>query len=269
MLPSHSINESRAIEPERFDGSNYPCRHFLVKLKLYFSQVPPSRYPTDYSKSTFLIALLQGPAFDWGSAFLERDDPILTDFGEFVKAFTAIFDTPNRVQMAMDQLYALRQGADSAATFVAKFQNLACLTTLDQAALILIFRHGINETLLTQLAYVDIPPTLQDLMALVVKLDQRRPEHARISSVLPHKYLPAPPPNPIPSTLFSNPIPMEVDASQRNAPEFWSRMSEREKRYLTRVALRQCTYCGSPDHKVHDCPSKSKKEGKGKAQSHH
>ena len=62
---------------------------------------------------------------------------------------------------------------------------------------------------------------------------------------------------------------MEIDGILKDLSGVWAQLSDRERRYLTRVALKQCLYCGSLDHKVDACPSKNKKEGKGKAQFQH
>ena len=86
-----------------------------------------------------------GAAFDWASPFLEKDDPILNDYEAFVKILSSIFDQPNKIQATMDQLYALKQGNESATTFVFRFKSLACSVPLDEVSLILMFRHAARK----------------------------------------------------------------------------------------------------------------------------
>lgn len=266
--------DSKPVEPERFDGKNYPCRHFLVHLSLFFEQ-NPGRFPDDYSKSLCLLSLLKGAAFDWASPYLERRDPILTNYESFTRALSGIFEDPNRAHTAMKQLYSLRQGAEPASTFIPTFKHLASLTALEEPTLIFLLQESVNDALKDELAVRDIPPSFEELTTMIARLDQRISDRARDRAhgkSAPYSYPQAPIPMPTyqpprPFTSPVNPIPMEIDASKSDVPEFWSHLSEREKRYLTRVALRQCTYCGSPDHKVENCTTRPKKEGKGKAQS--
>lgn len=269
-MPPKLLTETKCPEPDRFDGSNFSCRQFLLQLKLVFS-LNPNAYPTDHSKSLYLMSLLKGPAFEWASTFLEKDDPILDDYESFTKTLSEIFEEPDRVQSAMNRLSNLHQGSDSAAEYTSKFKQLACSVPWDELALTHQFRLGLNGQIKDFLATHDLPTTLQGMITLAIRIDQRLTERERERAL--EKPLPSSPPHQFEfkakESSKNSSTPVEIPVGTKDISEVWSKLSPRQQRYLSRTAQDLCVYCGTSGHQVSDCPKKKPRgEGKEKAQFH-
>jgi hypothetical protein len=256
-------------DPDRFDGSNQPVEHFLLQLKLVFRTT--NQYPTDISKSLYLISRLRGQALEWAAPLLEIDNPALEDFKGFCEALVLAYGDPDKTPHAKHQLTSLRQGSDSVRSYGAKFTHLARMLQWGEDVLVHLFFLGLNEDLKFELATKTLPEYLADTIIMASRVEQQLLDRNKyLIPVVSHSPLPSPihhsrDTRPNPSILKHS----NHDLSPGVPPDVWSSLPEKQRRYLTRLALKLCLYCGAPEHQMENCPIKPppSKEGKGKAQS--
>jgi Ty3 transposon capsid-like protein len=262
-----TLAPSTSSEPERFDGSNYPVEHFLFQLKLFFRT--SNQYPSDTSKSLYLLSRLKGQALEWAAPLLESDNPILDNYEDFSGALKRAFSDPDKIGKALQQLSSLRQGHDSAETYASKFTQLARPIPLNELGLVHLFWLGLNGNVKDSLAPLDRPQLLRDMITLAIRVDQRLIDRAKEHNQEASSSYPKYHPTRTFLTHETKPRSSGGDLSPANIQDVWTNLPDKRRRYLTRLALNQCLYCGSNDHQVTDCPVKpSREEGKPKAQSH-
>ena len=159
-----------------------------------------------------------------------------------------VFDHPYEGRISGELLAKLKQGARSAVDYSLEFWTLAASTGWNEAALLVMFRQGLNYEILNELACKDDDLSLDQLIDLAIKLDhllQNRRKHKPDRN--PRRILSrigSPPESPEATE------PMQCD-SERLTPE------ER----LCRLTNKLCLYCGNPGHQIKECrvrPPKSK-----------
>lgn len=253
--PAPQPDASYVPEVADFDGTSPPFPRFLFQLN-FAIRLAPARFPSDSSKSAFLLSLLKGTAQDWAYAMLEGDATLVDDFERFTLALKAKFDGKGRSQATMNQLSALRQGTDSVEEYTKKFRQLAATIKWNELAFIHAFYYGLREPIKEKLTDIEYPETLQEVIDLATawgeRLHQRFQEkkHEMETTTTHHRMAP---------TSKGNP---------NTVPELWKDLPEEMRTQLNRMALHQCIQCGSSGHMKRNCPLQKKKElGKGAAQS--
>ena len=185
--------------------------------------------------------------------------PLLKDFDEFEKAFTASFGDIDRKRRAEKELLTLRQRHRSISTIVSEFQRLAFETHMNDEALFPLFYNTLNDDVKDEICKVPRPPTIKEYYQLAIGIDNRLFERKR-EKRFGTRYTPPEPRNLKTSSAAYDPDAMIVDNIQKRGP-----ISENEKQ--RRKSNNLCLYCAAPDHKLADCPIKPSKSGKGKAQA--
>ena len=246
-MSEHQNLDLKTPEPDRFDGTSPPVHHFLNQLKIRF-RVQAEKFSTEEAKVMYLLALLKGPAFEWASALMDGNDPMLENYETLTRALVAIFEEPDRMQSALNKISNLKQGTDSVAVYATKFKQLATWAGCDERHLVHQFRLGLSGAVKDELAARDLPTSLLEMMTLATRIDHRLEERARerASEQAPSARYPLLPPN-------NNPMAMEIDAARRTAPysQEWT-----------------CHYCHKPGHFIAACRKRIAKEGlKEKGQS--
>ena len=245
-------------ETTTFDGTHPDL--FLLKLRLTFSS-SPSSFATDESKSLHLLNCLRGSALEWASHVTLVDQTLTKDYDRFSTALLKNFQRPDKSQTAMMQLSNLHQGGDSVDSYAQRFKEIARSVPWNESALIHQFRLGLNSNLKDEMVGHDYPPSLQEMITLTLRFEERLAERAQ-ERLWESRMNPLAMPQSFP---FTTP---QANTKQRDAPDFWSDLPEHRKTYITRYALGNCVFCGSSEHRVANCPSKKPRpEGKGQAQS--
>ena len=90
-----------------------------------------------------------------------------------------VFDHPVKGQEAMNRLFSLRQGSGSVASFSVEFRILAAECGWDEPALMTLFARNLSEELKDGLASQDDSTSLEQLIALAIRLDNRLREQRR------------------------------------------------------------------------------------------
>uniref|UniRef100_A0A3Q3FKI6 Gypsy retrotransposon integrase-like protein 1 n=1 Tax=Kryptolebias marmoratus TaxID=37003 RepID=A0A3Q3FKI6_KRYMA len=169
-LPVHTSGyfcEVPSPTPEHFAGEIGKCAGFLLQCSLVFAHAPHS-FIDDASKISYIIGLLRDKALKW-----------LTPFDQFIEEFEQTFGTRFNETEITQKLWNLRQGQRSVAQFAIDFRTLAATSRWNEPALKGIFIHALQESVTDQLAGWDEPRSLDDLIALSIRLDNRLRERQR------------------------------------------------------------------------------------------
>uniref|UniRef100_A0A3B1K949 CCHC-type domain-containing protein n=1 Tax=Astyanax mexicanus TaxID=7994 RepID=A0A3B1K949_ASTMX len=202
-VPGFSVSK-----PEIFDGDPGKCSGFLLQCAVFFSNSPPT---TDNAKIGFIISRLSGKALEWA-----------TSNGEL--------------------LLALKQGQKPVASYALEFRTLAAGSGWNNAALINVFRCGLNPDIQRELACRDDSLTLDQLISLSIRLDQLLSHRPKTSSRTQHTPVTLPRTSTPEKAALSAPEPMDIQKT-RLTPE------ERQRR----IQLHLCLHCGEAGHFKAEC----------------
>uniref|UniRef100_A0A3B3QH18 ribonuclease H n=1 Tax=Paramormyrops kingsleyae TaxID=1676925 RepID=A0A3B3QH18_9TELE len=233
--------ESHISLPDKWNGVDGTCDVFLTALDLLF-EFQPARYSTDRQHIALLVSLLTGQAAEWTTAIIHSGSDIGHSYPEFTHQLRATFCHPDSEVETDSRLYHLRQGGSSVSRYTADFRTLTVQTTWGDSALRTPYYEGLAPRIRDELAGRELPATLEGLIQLALRIDQRMSSRPR----------PTPPSSPTSAGAVSPPRP--VDHSGAGEPMQLGRASlttaERDRRY--REGL--CAYCASPKHYRAICP---------------
>lgn len=239
--------------PERFSGASGDCRAFITQCELHF-ELQAASYPTDRAKVAFVISHLTDRAAAWATAEWQRGSATCSSLPAFLEAFTQVFQHTRPGREAARALMRLRQGRRRVADYAIEFRTLAAESAWNPAALLDAFLEGLSGELKDHLAPLDLPATLEGLIALAIRIDNRLQDRRRerrsdpsSSSAGGGVAL-----NPHLSDSFS--VPLEDPAPPSEEPMCLGRgllsSSERKRR----MTAGECLYCGKRGHFCKDCP---------------
>ena len=201
--------------PEHYSGDVGACSTFLLQSSHVFD-LQPNSYATDKSRIAYVMNLLRGRAAQWGTALWEGESTILNTYASFVKELKKIFDHPVQGAVVASRLFSLRQDLQSTAEDAIEFRILATESSWNELALVSLFRRGLSERLQDELAAREEPETLEQLVALVIKLDNRlrerqreRSSSSRRMSSFPLSQPPTPTLRPNCRPQFALPVPLQ------------------------------------------------------------
>ena len=263
VMPTYLPREPHVPAPERYDGDLGTCQSFLLQCSLVFD-LQPQTYATDKSKIAFIVGLLTGRARAWGAAVLNGSPLINSSYANFVTEMKKIFDHPVKGKDASQRLLSLRQGARSVAEYSVDFRTLAAESGWNDESLQGVFRKGLSEAVKDELAARDESDSLDDLVALAIRLDNRLRERRREKAGLPVSWTSSRPElSPLPR-MGSEPPPktgMVTSLPSSSAEEEpmqlgRNRLSPAER--LQRVKAGVCIYCGQAGHFLVSCPLRLK-----------
>lgn len=241
--PPISMMEPRLPPPQRYTGDPNACRGFLTQCSLSF-ELQPSSFPSDRSKVAYLITLLSGKALAWATEVWGAQSPCCSSYSAFEMEFKKVFDHPIRGREASKRLLTLQQDGRSAADYAIQFRTMAAGSGWNEESLMVCFQNGLSEALQDELVTRDPAISLESLIDLAVRLDNRLRE--RKSNHRPFT------PVTLPSSLGSLPqspdIPEPMNLGGSRISPF-----ERDRRMRERC----CLYCGLPGHFRSTCPELS------------
>ena len=165
------------VKIESFDGSNIPCHHFTTRLKLLFA-LNPDCFQTEEIKVCYMFLLMKGAAFEWAFKMYDSNAPVLKDFALASQTLLSIFEEPDRVRRAYDNLTALCQGSEPVSTYACKFRQLAVYVEWNESYLICRFRTGLCKAVRDVFDDQDWPNNLRDAMTLAIRIDDGLREKA-------------------------------------------------------------------------------------------
>ena len=165
-------------ESERFDGINPPVQHFLNRIKIQLA-LNPTRFPSEETKVLYMFSLLKGSAFDWASAMMDIEDPILHNYEEAAKALRSLYGEADCMHQAERELSELRQDKDRVSMYAARFKRIAVMVKWNEPALISHYYRGLSPRIKDALVTRKWPTTLTELIALTTRMDQNVNDGAR------------------------------------------------------------------------------------------
>lgn len=246
--PGSCLCEPDIRPSEHYDGDPDQCGGFLLQCHLSFMR-SPSLFPTPVSKITYLVSALKGKALCWSHAFLQSHSMETLTYETFLQEFKRVFQLPLQ-QEAGKRLLTLKQGLKTVADHSIDFRIMAERTGWNELALQGTFLNSLSKTIRDKLATCDEPQSLDELINLSIRIDNRLRErrNERMSS-----YRPWTPTIHVTSEGPSaeHPLPETMQAGRgRLSPE------ERLRRFGTRV----CIYCGKKGHFLANCPVRGKEQ---------
>jgi hypothetical protein len=243
--------EPKISAPEHFNGDRAKTRYFLAQVHLVFV-MQANRFPSDGTKTGYIASLLRGPAAAWVTPLIERNDPIMHDYNQFLAAFKQSFSHPDLAAEASRKLRALKQGSRPVAVYAAEFRRIASDLDWSSSSLMDAFYAGLLDRVKDRLSEVERPTTgnaLEAYIQLAIKIDDRQ-----FQRLQEKRFTPAPKPPTRPAARpqsHSSPtdngvVPMQLDSARRMplTPD------ERKRRQDNNL----CLYCGGSNHRIANCP---------------
>ncbi|KAK7933591.1 hypothetical protein WMY93_004487 [Mugilogobius chulae] len=247
--------------PNRYSGELGSCNQFLHQCMIVFNQQPLT-YSTDQSKVAFIMSLLSGKASAWAVAIANSNSPACNTLDLFTAEMLKVFDHPLQGKEASNRLLSLRQGSGSVSTYSVDFRILAAECGWDDKSLQGIFFRGLSEDVKDQLAARDETDSLEELISLSIRLDnrlrERRRERTGRSSALVPSFQPrfsSHPECPSPVQEFASTAP-QPPSSEEPMQLGGMRLSPEERQRRLRQGL--CLYCGELGHVLRSCPTRPK-----------
>ncbi len=231
-----SASASPMALPAAYAGEAAECGGFLLQLALYI-EMQPQRFPTERSKVAFLISLLSGRALSWAKAIWNANTSLINSYIAFTNHFKEVFELATGALSVSDQLLPLRQGTSSTHEYTLQFRTLAATCGWNEAALIGVYRQGLDTNIRTQMAIFDDAVGLESFMQKANRIAQRLSAcHTAKTARQPAS----------PAHGSPVPEPMQVDTT---------RLSSQERAH--RMATGLCLYCSSADHFIRSCPNRT------------
>ncbi len=248
-LPSpedSSQSEPRLPVPASYTGEPDYCRAFLTRCSMHFS-LQPRTFSSERTKVAFVLTLLTGRAALWGTAVWENQDPCCASFQDLSAEMRRVFDRAASGREAARRLADLRQGERTVSDFLIEFRTLAAESQWNEEAQWDMFLHGLADRVQKEIYAMDLPTSLNDLVALALRVD------ARLSRMGRHAQSNRPTRGAEDQWFGGrdtvNPVydhePMQVGRA---------RLSREEKERRKSQGL--CMYCGGEGHLAYVCPLK-------------
>ena len=181
VTPMLAPREPYIPTPARYAGHLGTCSQFLHQCSLVFHQQPRT-YATDQVKIAFIMSLLSDQASAWALAISTHSPELTQDYNQFTQEMKKVFDHPVKGKEAVSNMLRLRQGTQSASQYALEFRILAAESGWNDTALQGIFLKGISEELKDELVTRDEPDSLEALIDLTIRLDNRIRERRREKS---------------------------------------------------------------------------------------
>lgn len=174
-----SIRRPEAKAPDTFDGQSATAlEDFLSACEIIFLN-HESSFRNGRDKVIYASSFLKDSAQRWFRPIMTDPTPgnetIMESWSIFVDALRKQFGDPNRIRTAEFQLSTLYMKSDQYIShYITRFRLLASeLKDWDDAPLRFAFRRGLPERILDELARVDQPNHLSDLMEACQRIDHR------------------------------------------------------------------------------------------------
>jgi hypothetical protein len=251
-------------QPAPFDGKVSEYLTFMSQCQLHFTVYPES-FRSSESKVLFIISFLTGNARSWATDILNREThPLRKDYNAFKESLDVLYLDRNLRHQARDRLSRLKQ-TKSAAAYSVEFQQIITPLKLDNNAKCIFFYIGLKDTVKDTLATIGESDKFEELVDQAIAIDQRqhqrRMEEKRTSSKLAN--LASDPvkknengkrPASAPPSRSSTPAPGSRSGDKHGKSQPRPPVSDAEKKHRRENKL--CYYCGSPDHRIENCPAR-------------
>jgi len=178
------IDVLKVPTPNAFTGERGKLQAFLTKLKLYigFNQ---AKFRFKMNKGLFTVLYLKNAAFDWVDPklheFLDKTPKkqmnnkksIFNNYKKFKDELRRAFRVVDEKWAAERRLHILKMNK-SAAKYAAEFQQITALMDWDDDALVLQYYWGLNETIKDEIARMNRPEELQNMINTFINIDSHQ-----------------------------------------------------------------------------------------------
>jgi len=179
-----TINVLKVPAPNAFTGKRGKLQAFLIKLKLYieFNQV---KFRFEMNKGLFTVSYLKNAAFNWVDLklheFLDKTLKkwmnnkkfIFDNYKKFKNELWRAFKVVNEKWAAKRQLHILKMNKLTV-KYAAEFQQIAALMDWDNDTLVLQYYWGLNETIKDEIARMDQPEELQNMINTFININSHQ-----------------------------------------------------------------------------------------------
>uniref|UniRef100_A0A3B5KXT1 CCHC-type domain-containing protein n=1 Tax=Xiphophorus couchianus TaxID=32473 RepID=A0A3B5KXT1_9TELE len=245
-----TVSDFRPSLPERFSGEVSKCRGFLFQCTIIFNHSPQS-FLHDGRKISFILSHLSGKALEWAEARFPNSADYGYSFDDFLDEFKQAFNQDTDKTSDSRSLLELKQGRRSVAEFAIDFRIKAAASGWGQTALKSAYFHALNDSIKDELAVLDEPKTLEELINLTIRLDNRLRSRNRERAKSCHPFVRSCS-DKTSNSAFPSSEPAETEPMQIGS----TRLSPEER--LRRFKENLCLYCGESGHRISTCPSKAK-----------
>ncbi len=160
--------KTHANNPPVYDGDSNSCQAFLSQCSLVFS-LQPRRYATEEAKVAYVLTLLTGRVREWGIAVWRSRAPCCATFVDFRQEMAKLFDRSAQGDEAAAQLSRLSQKKCSVTDYA--IQQAAA--GWNEGALCVRFLEGLDYAIADELAAMDLPRELENLINLTLRVEGR------------------------------------------------------------------------------------------------
>uniref|UniRef100_A0A3P9LPJ3 CCHC-type domain-containing protein n=1 Tax=Oryzias latipes TaxID=8090 RepID=A0A3P9LPJ3_ORYLA len=274
-VPASQLREPFIPTPSRFSGEPGLCKPFLHQCRLVFEQQPFS-YSSDRARVAFIMSLLSGKASAWAVALSGGNSPLCESLPLFTAEMLRVFDHPLEGKETSNRLLALRQGSGPVSAYSIDFRILAAECGWDEKALTGIFYRGLREDIKDELAARDETSSLEELISLSTRLDNRLRERRReraggtpySSRFSPPelRHQPVSPPAAAQRAATPTSAPIQLVSSEEPMQLGRTRLSAEERQRRFHQGL--CIYCGLSGHLRRSCPARPKDQAHQAQEGH-
>uniref|UniRef100_A0A3B3YPV0 CCHC-type domain-containing protein n=1 Tax=Poecilia mexicana TaxID=48701 RepID=A0A3B3YPV0_9TELE len=242
-----TFSDCQLPSPSRFDGDPQKCRGFLMQCNIQFNH-SPHRFTQDSAKISYIIAHLTDRALDWAEAKFSSSSVYGCSFDEFLTEFKQAFNQETDRSLSSRTLLKMKQGQRSVIDFSIDFHIQAAASGWNAPALKSVYLDALNDSLKDELATLDEPGSLEDLIKLSIRLDNRicaRAKERNNRSTGPRSF---------PAPRLSVPVEREQSSPDPEPMQIGqARLTPEERQRRMRAKL--CLYCGGAGHFLADCPT--------------
>ena len=178
-----TTNTYKMKTPEGYHGERGRLQTFLTQARLYL-KFHQNSLPTEQDKVLCVANLLEGSALEWFEPrmrdYLENpeklwDDETARNFNSYIyfeDQLKKVFGEVDEKRQAERQLQQLKQ-VGSATSYTTTFRKIEAKMDWDEEALCAQYYRGLKDQLKDELARIERPDRLNDLIKTAVQLDNR------------------------------------------------------------------------------------------------
>ncbi|XP_048010473.1 uncharacterized protein LOC125244430 [Megalobrama amblycephala] len=165
-----------SVPPSPPDQGDHPEPRLPVP-----SLTRPRTFEREETKVAFVLTLLTGQAALWGTAVWENRVPCCSSFQALAAEMKRVFDRAVAGKEAARQLTELKQGHRVVAEYSIEFRSLAAECRWNEEAQWDVFLHGLADRFHKEIYVLDLPPDLNGLIELALRVDSRLNRLERLS----------------------------------------------------------------------------------------
>ena len=256
MQQQQNLKQPTVALPDKFNGDRKAFRGFINQLRMLFT-LNSQIYHSDELKVFTTGTLLSGKALYWFNPIVENPtqyQEIISSFERFLESFSQSFSPINQTRQATNQIRHLRQNRGPASSYASEFRQIASDLRWNEEALKAQYYLGLSDEVKDMLVNFPEVPTLDGLITLSIKCDQRLFERKQTKKQF-HAF---PAATSVNHSVTTEATPMEIDSMKRQS------LTKEERDHRMQNGL--CIVCGEPGHFKKDCPKAFQNQLKGQGQ---